>query len=212
MNCQAQTDAVILHNTRSMSPASCMQADTHVIANTQFSAMPASIYTIGNVGRQSTGPIAAFLRPLPPAQPEAEAKVMAASLAATATANAQQQKHAVHAVVQVCVRPEQKTGQGRALPKLQQPFLMCPVDMQIGQLQKVSKLFLCTVIRLSVQLRQATCSFSVYYQSVFFVWHTTCASSLLLAPTAMLSVLHAQMASGARTFKLLAPSVTAGSV
>ncbi|DBA87348.1 TPA: hypothetical protein ACH3X1_004396 [Trebouxia sp. C0004] len=89
-----------------------------------------------NSGRQSTGPITAFLRPLPPAQPEAEAKAMAASLAATAAANAQQQKHAVHAVVQVCVKPEQKAGEGRALPKLQRPFLMCPVDMQIGQLQK----------------------------------------------------------------------------
>ncbi|DBB18230.1 TPA: hypothetical protein ACH3X3_003196 [Trebouxia sp. C0006] len=87
-------------------------------------------------GRQSTGPIAAFLRPLPPAQPEAEAKAMAASLAATAAANAQQQNHAVHTVVQVCVRPEQKTGEGRVLPTLQRPFLMCPVDMQIGQLQK----------------------------------------------------------------------------
>ncbi|KAL0027330.1 hypothetical protein WJX79_001271 [Trebouxia sp. C0005] len=52
-------------------------------------------------GRQSTGPIAAFLRPLPPAQPEVEAKAMAASLAATAAANVQQQKHAVHAVVQI---------------------------------------------------------------------------------------------------------------
>ncbi|DBA70660.1 TPA: hypothetical protein ACH3X2_012043 [Trebouxia sp. C0005] len=87
-------------------------------------------------GRQSTGPIAAFLRPLPPAQPEVEAKAMAASLAATAAANVQQQKHAVHAVVQVCVRPEPKPGEGRALPLLQRPFLMCPVDMQIGQLQK----------------------------------------------------------------------------
>lgn len=88
-------------------------------------------------GRQSTGPIAAFLRPLPPAQPEAEAKAMAASLAATAAANAQQQNHAVHAVVQVCVRPGPKTGEGGALPTLQRPFLMCPVDMQIEQLQKL---------------------------------------------------------------------------
>ncbi len=135
------------------------QADIQGIPNVQCSAMPASIDTCVNAGRQSTGPIAAFLRPLPPAQPEAEAKAMAASLAATAAANAQQQNHAVHTVVQVCVRPEQKTGEGRVLPTLQRPFLMCPVDMQIGQLQKVSKLFLSTVIKLSVQLRQATCSF-----------------------------------------------------
>ncbi len=157
------------------------QADTQVIANTQCSAMPASIHTCINVGRQSTGSIAAFLRPLPPAQPEAEAKAMAASLAATAAANAQQQKHAVHAVVQVCVKPEQKTGEGRALPKLQRPFLMCPVDMQIGQLQKVSKLFLSTVIKLSVQLRQATCPFGqlpVYNTSLSFVFGVFCVQAV----------------------------------
>lgn len=150
--------------------------------------MPASSHTRVNAGRQSTGPIAAFLRPLPPAQPEVEAKAMAASLAATAAANVQQQKHAVHAVVQVCVRPEPKPGEGRALPLLQRPFLMCPVDMQIGQLQKVSKLFLLTVIKLSVHLWQATClcqkTLSVRHQHVFCVWYVLCASSLLLASRA----------------------------
>lgn len=173
------------------------QADTQVIANTQCSAMPASIHTCVNVGRQSTGSIAAFLRPLPPAQPEAEAKAMAASLAATAAANAQQQKHAVHAVVQVCVKPEQKTGEGRALPKLQRPFLMCPVDMQIGQLQKVSKLFLSTVAAGHLPFLATS---SVQYQSVFCVWRVLCASSLLLAPTAV-CLPYAQTASAARTFK-----------
>ena len=89
-------------------------------------------------GRQSTGPIAAFLKPLPLAQSEAEAKAMAASLASTAAANAQQQKHAVRDAVQVCLRPDE-AAEGRALPELQRPFLTCPADMQIGQLQKVSE-------------------------------------------------------------------------
>lgn len=66
---------------------------------------------------------------------------MAASLAATAAANAQQQKHAVRAAVQVCLRPDE-VEESRALPELQRPFLICPADMQIGQLQKVSKLSL----------------------------------------------------------------------
>ncbi len=135
------------------------------------------MYSHVNVGRQSTGPIAAFLRPLPPAQPEAEAKAMAASLAATAAANAQQQNHAVHAMVQVCVRPEQKTGEGRALPTLQRPFLMCPVDMQIGQLQKVSKLFLSVVIKPSVQNDRPLAVFgnlSVYNASMSFVFGVFC--------------------------------------
>lgn len=67
---------------------------------------------------------------------------MAASLAATSAAKAQQQKHAVHAMVQVWVTPE-ALEEGRALPQLQQPFLSCPVEMQIEQLEKVSNLFLC---------------------------------------------------------------------
>ncbi len=67
---------------------------------------------------------------------------MAASLAATSAAKAQQQKHDVHAVVQVWLTPE-ALEEGRVLPQLQQPFLSCPVEMHIGQLEKVSKLFLC---------------------------------------------------------------------
>ena len=67
---------------------------------------------------------------------------MAASLAATAAANAQQQKHAVRAAVQVCLRPDE-AEEGRALPELQQPFLICPANMQIGELTKVSNLLLC---------------------------------------------------------------------
>jgi len=90
------------------------------------------------VGRQSTGPIAAFLRPLPPAQSEADAKSMAASLAAGAAADAKQQEHAVHAMVQVCLQPDPDVEEGKAMAELQQPFLSCPVTMQVGELQKVS--------------------------------------------------------------------------
>ena len=67
---------------------------------------------------------------------------MAASLAATSAAKAQQQKHDVHAVVQVWLTPE-ALEEGRVLPQLQQPYLSCPVEMQIEQLEKVSKLLLC---------------------------------------------------------------------
>lgn len=91
----------------------------------------------GEGGRQSTGPIAAFLRPLPPAQPESEAKDMAASLAATAAALAQQQEHAVHAMVQVHVTPESARNGQATVPTLQKSYLSCPADMQIEQLQKV---------------------------------------------------------------------------
>ena len=92
-----------------------------------------------DAGRQSTGPIAAFLRPLPPAQPEVEAKALAASLAATAATDAKQQEHAVHAVVQVYLQPQLDVEGSRALPKMQRPFLSCPADMQIEQLHKVSQ-------------------------------------------------------------------------
>lgn len=82
-----------------------------------------------DAGPQSTGPIPAFLQPSAHAQPEAEAKAMASSLAATAAANAKQQEHAVHAVVQVSLQPVfRRTG---AMPGLQQPFLSCPATMQV---------------------------------------------------------------------------------
>ena len=88
-------------------------------------------------GRHSSGPIAAFLRPLPPAQPEAEAKAMAASLAATAAAHAKQQEYAVHAVAHVCLKPDPDVDEARAMPELQQHYLSCPAKMQVGQLQEV---------------------------------------------------------------------------
>ena len=64
-------------------------------------------------GRQTSGPIAAFLRLLPPSQPDEEAKAQAASLAATAAAAAQQQDITVHAGVQVG-RGWSGRGQGTA--------------------------------------------------------------------------------------------------
>ena len=88
-------------------------------------------------GRQSTGPIAAFLRPLPPSQPEEEAKAQAASLAATAAAAAQQQEVTLHFVVQVHLMPEAGVSESRALPALEKPFLKCPAKMQVQELQKV---------------------------------------------------------------------------
>ena len=92
------------------------------------------------LGRQTTGPIAAFLRPLPPSQPEEEAKAQAASLAATAAAAAQQQNITVHAAIQVFLMPEAGVAEGRALPALEKPFLKCPAGMQAQELQKVQAL------------------------------------------------------------------------
>ena len=63
---------------------------------------------------------------------------MLASLAATAAALAQQQDHAVRTVVQVHVTPESGNDKREAKPTLQKPYLSCPADMQIEQLQKVS--------------------------------------------------------------------------
>ena len=88
-------------------------------------------------GRQSTGPIAAFLRPLPPSQPEEEAKAQAASLAATAAAAAKQQEVTLHGAVQVCLMPDDKVSEGRALPAVDKPFLSCPARMHVRELQKV---------------------------------------------------------------------------
>lgn len=88
-------------------------------------------------GRQSSGPIAAFLRPLPPSQPEAEAKAQAASLAATAAAASKQQEVTLHGAVQVCLMPDGVVPEGRALPALDKPFLSCPAKMHVRELQKV---------------------------------------------------------------------------
>ena len=92
---------------------------------------------LSNTGRQSTGPIPAFLRPLPPSQPEEEAKAQAASLAATAAAAAKQQEVTLQGVVQVCLIPEAEVPEGKALPALEKPFLNCPAQMHVQELQKV---------------------------------------------------------------------------
>lgn len=94
-----------------------------------------------DAGRQSTGPIAAFLRPVPAAQPEAEAKSQAALLAAAAAAagmaHSSLQAGAVQAAVQVCLTPAADDTGCRALPALQQPFLSCPINMTIQELCQV---------------------------------------------------------------------------
>ena len=94
-----------------------------------------------HAGRQSTGPIAAFLRPLPPAQPEAEAKsqatLLAAAAAAAGMAHSSLQAGAAQAAVQVCLTPAADDAGARALPALQQPFLSCPVDMTVQELCQV---------------------------------------------------------------------------
>ncbi|KAL3152995.1 hypothetical protein ABBQ38_012023 [Trebouxia sp. C0009 RCD-2024] len=93
--------------------------------------------SVDGEGRQSTGPIAAFLRPLPPTQPEEEAKAQAASLAATAAAAAKQQEVTLHGAVQVCLLPDCGVPEGRALPALDKPFLTCPARMHVRELQQV---------------------------------------------------------------------------
>ncbi|KAL3140935.1 hypothetical protein ABBQ32_005465 [Trebouxia sp. C0010 RCD-2024] len=93
--------------------------------------------SVDGEGRQSTGPIAAFLRALPPSQPEEEAKAQAASLAATAAAAAKQQEVTLHGDVQVCLMPDGGVPEGSALPALDKPFLQCPARMRIRELQKV---------------------------------------------------------------------------
>ena len=88
-------------------------------------------------GRQTSGPTAAFLRPLAPSQPKEEAKAQAASLAATAAAAARQQGITVDAAIQVCLMPEAGMAEGRALPAQEKPVLKCPAEMQAQQLQQV---------------------------------------------------------------------------
>ena len=88
------------------------------------------------------GPIAAFLRPVPPAQPEAEAKSQASLLAAAAAAAAVQQATSVQPAVQIWLTPAASDGGAEALPALAKPWLTCPGDMKIEQLSRASELVL----------------------------------------------------------------------
>ena len=84
------------------------------------------------------GPIAAFLRPVPPVQPEAEAKSQASLLAAAAAAAAVQQATSLQATVQIWLTPAAGDGSEGALAALAKPWLSCPADMKVEQLSQAS--------------------------------------------------------------------------
>lgn len=60
-------------------------------------------------------------------------------MAATAAAAAQQQEVTLQGVVQVCLMPATDAEEGRVLPALDKPFLKCPANMQVHELQKVKR-------------------------------------------------------------------------
>ena len=97
-----------------------------------------NLKAVACVGGQS-GPIASFLRPVPPAQPEAEARSQATLLAAAAAAAAVQQVATVQPTVQICLTPAagEDNGEG-ALRPLAKPWLTCPADMRVEQLLQAS--------------------------------------------------------------------------
>lgn len=91
------------------------------------------------------GPIAAFLRPVAPAQPEAEARSQASLLAAAAAAAAVQQatslqSTSLQATVQIWLTPAAGDGREGALAALAKPWLSCPGDMKVEQLSQASEL------------------------------------------------------------------------
>lgn len=102
------------------------------------------------VGGQS-GPIVSFLRPVPPAQPEAEARSQATLLAAAAAAAAVQQVATVRPTVQICLTPAAENGNGEgALRPLANPWLTCPADMRVEQLLQASLCRYSTFVNLTL--------------------------------------------------------------